>query len=161
MTRKQTSFHSQISNSLMMFGWSWISQLWWKSYQDSEELDLVLESEVVLDPLLLYCFDSIFDLYSILILAMIIVSNGKFLWCLLVFLCSARYTTPKPPLASFSMKWYYSLMFPLNESMNHPPPPPWTTTPLPDKFDEDIEFPLREEWTLWAPSILLEIIINT
>jgi hypothetical protein len=43
-------------------------------------------------------------------------------------------------------------MFPLNESMNHPPP--WTTTPLPDMFEEDIEFPLLEELTLCAPSIL-------
>lgn len=85
MTRKQTSFHSQISNSLMMFGWSWFSQLWWKSYQDSEELDLVLERKVVLDPLLLYCFDCIFDLYSILIYAMIIVSKWKVLVVLTCF----------------------------------------------------------------------------
>ena len=163
MTRKQTSFHSQISNSLMIFGWSWIStrrrQLLCKSYQNSQKLNLILECEVVLDSLLLNCFDCIFDLYTLLRAAMIIVSEWK-VFCLLVFLCSARYTTPKPPLASFSMKWYYSLMFPLNESMNHPPPP-WTTTPLPDMFDEVIEVPLLEELTLCAPSILQMIIIIT
>ena len=85
MTRKQTSFHSQISNSLMMLGWSCISHLWWKSYQNSEQFDLVLEREVVLDPLLLNCFDRIFNLYSILILAMIIVSKWKVLVVLTCF----------------------------------------------------------------------------
>ena len=115
MTRKQTSFHSQISNSLMMFGWSWISQLWWKSYQDSEELDLVLESEVVLDPLLLYCFDRIFDLYSILIYAMIIVSEWKVLVVLTCFSVFCEVNHPEAParellyevvlLLDVSVKW--------------------------------------------------------
>ncbi len=96
MTRKQTSFHSHISNSLMIFGWSWISrQLWWKSYQDSEKLNLILECEVVLDPLLLNCFDRIFNLYTLLRNAMIIVSQMEGLGAYLFF-----YVLPGKPLRS-------------------------------------------------------------
>ena len=71
MTKKHTSFHSQISCNVIIFGWSYNNSIsiltnlgYDVTYQHFQYNDFIFEGHIIFDSLFLYSFDCIFFSYT-------------------------------------------------------------------------------------------------